>query len=266
MKGPVPLVVLLLAVAATPAALRGQGTPEAEQKLSFEVASVKPNHSDVAGSTMSAPGNRLTATNVTVLNLLLYAFSDLLSFQIVGAPGWITVDRFDINANAGSEILNGQQKLMLRSLLAERFQFAAHRESRVLPVYSLGLGRTDGTMGPALRRSDIDCSKVPIPAASRPGDLPCSLFGSVRRVRGRSISMDLFVRLLSRLFERAVVNRTGLAGAFNVDLDWSAEQGADTRGPSIFTAVKEQLGLKLEAIRAPIDVLVVDYVEHPTEN
>lgn len=241
---------------------------------SFEVASVKPNKSADRGmNMMSQPGGRMTATNITLQMLILNAYK-IQSFQIAEGPDWIRSDRFDINAKADSDPTPEQRQLMLQSLLAERFKLAVHRETREMPVYALVLARADGKPGPQLRPSDIDCeelartkTKPPLPVTG-PGPrpvAPCRMtLGGNGRLQAGALKIPNLVASLSSIVNRVVIDRTGLTGSFDLELQWSPEQSADTSGPSIFTALQEQLGLKLESTRGPVEVLVIDRVEQPS--
>jgi len=165
---------------------------------------------------------------------------------------------------------------MLRNLLADRFKLAAHRETRDMPAYALVRAKADGTLGPQMRRSTIDCEAEAARAlAAKRGGAPpgqdgsakpivrCRVSTSAARIVGTGTTIPELMRRLSAPLGRAVVDRTGLSGSFDLELQWSPEQAADTSGPSIFTAVQEQLGLKLESQRAPVEVLVIDRVESP---
>jgi uncharacterized protein (TIGR03435 family) len=198
--------------------------------------------------------------------------------QIVGGPNWIDVDFFDIMANPPQDInrrLSSEQLLMVRSLLAERFQLVVHRETRDVPMYRLMVSRRDGKLGPQLRPATTDCAAY-VAAGRRgspppvTGDLPCGRQVVSRGTfRSAAMSMTQLVNLLSPSVERPVQDQTGLTGTFAVDLQWRPENqpdaGVAARLPdSVFTALEEQLGLKLESTRGPLDVLVIDRVEHPT--
>jgi uncharacterized protein (TIGR03435 family) len=181
---------------------------------------------------------------------------------------------------------------MLQSLLAERFQLVVHRESKELPIYTLVMARSDGKPGPQLHASATDCAALmsamrgrggPPPAPPAPGErMPCSLRMFPGSLSGGASTIAQLTNVLARFVSRTVVDQTGLAGAFDFDLQWTPDQmpqgreerppGApplpaiDPNGPSIFTAVQEQLGLKLESTKGPVDVLVIDRIEHPTED
>lgn len=259
--------------------------------LAFDVASVKPNTSvDTRRGGALQPG-RLSQTNVTLLQLIQQVYSG----EVAGAPGWIGVDRFDIDAK-GDFDLNGflpaadgsppRAYVMLRTLLADRFKLKVHTQTREAPAYALELARGDGKLGPHFHKADVDCAAMMAatartgqpPAPPDPGKAPvCSIAVAPGRVLATGVSMSRFAGGLSRFVNRPVVDRTNLTGDYALELQWSPDQpaldptGADASRspsdlPSMFTALQEQLGLKLESIRTQIDVLVIDHVEHPTED
>jgi uncharacterized protein (TIGR03435 family) len=261
----------------------------------FEVASVKTNKSG-DGRIMIAnqPGGRFTATNVP-LRLLIRNAYQLQDFQIVGAPDWITSEHFDIAAKAEGDIPPsppggppGPMQLMMQALLAERFKLVVHRDTRELQTYALVLARSDRKLGAQLRASAVDCAAMmrgrngapppgPPPVNERP---QCGMRIGPGQMSGGGLPMSQFATVLAPLVQRFVVDRTGLTGNYDIDLTFTPDQmpqgtpppGApplppiDPNGPSIFTAIQEQLGLKLDAQRGPVSVLVIDGVERPTEN
>jgi uncharacterized protein (TIGR03435 family) len=228
------------------------------EKLQFEVASVKPNNSGSQNSNMELhPGGRVTGTNVALGGLLRTVFN-LQPHQLVNAPDWIDTARFDIEAKPDREYSTREDALapellaMLRNLFADRFKLIAHREMRDTSVYALVVVK-DGVMGPQMRRSTVDCETV-----------RCRISTNAGRIAGTGTTLSELMRRLSPTLGRPVVDRTGLSGPFDLELTWSSDQTADTAGPSIFTAIQEQLGLKLESQRAPIEVMVIDRLERPT--
>jgi uncharacterized protein (TIGR03435 family) len=266
--------------------------------LSFEVASVKPNKSGEAqlAGIMFPPGGRFMARNATLRELILAAYGEAIPLhdsQIVGGPVWVNSDRFDIDAKAASEPPPGAvgppplMFAMLRTLLRERFKLSAHLQTREMPIYALVMARSDGRLGPQLRQSDVDCDAVratrarggpPQPPAAGEAPLCGSIAGPGRLTARAATLVALAGWYLSGIANRIVIDRTGLTGVFDWTLEWSPEalpqplraSGApptppgDPNGPSIFTALQEQLGLKLESARGPVDVLVIDSVQQPT--
>jgi len=252
---------------------------------SFEVASVKPNTSGRILTTVDPQPGRLTITNIRLRVLIQNAYQ-LQSVQIVGGPDWIADERFDIVAKLADDSAPrpGAYSLMLQSLLAERFKLRVHTEQRDLPIYVLATANKDGKLGAKLRRSAIDCTafaaRTPASAPSNADRPFCAVRVGPGSLTAGAIPLSQLAMTLQPLVQRVVVDRTGLDGNFDIDLSWAPEQlqrgqpspnaplssPIDPNGPSIFTAVQEELGLKLEAARGPVDVLVIDHVDHPTEN
>jgi bla regulator protein blaR1 len=271
------------------AALYAQSSPPVMSAPAFEVASVRPNTSGEINSRIgSQPGGRFVATNATLRMLIQNAYQ-LQSFQLAGAPGWIDAERFDIVAKADGPVTTpvpggppSSMQLMLRALLADRFKLTAHEETRELPIYALVLARKDGRLGPQLRQSNVDCAAIMAaiakgaapPAPAPDGRQPCHMRSGTGRLAGDGFPLSHVATVMSNLLERTVVDRTGLTGPFDVELAFTPDQlppammaeGApaiDAHGPSIFAAVQEQLGLKLESEKGPVTVLVIDRVERP---
>jgi uncharacterized protein (TIGR03435 family) len=215
------------------------------------------------------PGGRLTGTNQTLRNLIRNAWN-LQPYQIIGGPDWMSTDHFDILAKVadtdmGPEWRPRSEEIMLRmqSLLEDRFGLVIHREMRDLPAYVL-LSRADGKLGDKLRRHTGQCGSQdrPLPNVQNCGtNMNSSPAGA--RITAVGITMEAFARNLAGGSSRYVVDRTGLAGLFDLDLEFTPEQAADTPGASLFTALQEQLGLKLDAQRAPVEVLVIDSAAQP---
>jgi uncharacterized protein (TIGR03435 family) len=227
---------------------RAHAQQPSDQRSTFEVATIKRNASiGNSGGMRVEPGGRFQALNAPVFWLIASAYSEstgaLRPEQIIGALGWLESERYDIIAKAAdpSDMSTVQQtRVLLRSLLQDRFQLLVHREQRQMAVYALVRARSDGMLGPQFRQSTADC----ISASAKCGYAG----GTPGRVKADSISMDLLTQLLANATNRLVVDRTGLHGGFAIDLEWSPEQTASDK-PSIFTATQEQLGLKLESTR-----------------
>ena len=183
----------------------------------------------------------------------------------------MNTETFDIIArapgNQTTEVFRDQARLMARTLLADRFKLALHRDTREVPVYALVLARCDGKLGPQFRRSNAaDCA----PTAPSPNVVPCE-GGFVRtgRMAARVMAFSALAQSLSDAADRPVIDQTGLAGTFDWDLQWTPEQSPQpetSESVSLFTALQEQLGLKLDPTRGPVEVLVIDHVERPTED
>jgi uncharacterized protein (TIGR03435 family) len=212
----------------------------------------------------------------------------------------MTADHFDIVAKAENDDVDDAPRaetsgeptrlqLMLQALLAERFKLETHYETKEMPIYALVPARADGKLGPQLQRSETDCAAimaaargrgaVPPPGPPQPGDrMPCGMRIGPGILTAGSSTMAQFANSLSMFVGRIVEDHTGFTGNFDFNLTWTPDQmpqrppGApelppiDPNGPSIFTAVQEQLGLKLDSQKGPVRVLVIDRAEHPTEN
>jgi uncharacterized protein (TIGR03435 family) len=240
--------VLLLAV------LLGQVAPQ------FDVASIKPN----AGSQDFVqfdpqPGGRLRITNASLRMVMSWAYG-LQNSQLTGGPDWVSTARFDFLAKAEGNPSVSETRGMLRTLLVERFNLTVHNETRELPVYILSRAHAEGTLGPKLAVSSD--SKCGAPADGDAGQRRCEFDVRQWSVHGHGIPMELLLTTLAGYTARPVIDRTGLTAPMDFDLTW----GPDANGPSIFTAIEEQLGLKLEPTRAPIGILVIDRAEKPRED
>jgi uncharacterized protein (TIGR03435 family) len=223
----------------------------AQDPPSFEVASIKPNHEgSLAGfSEDISPNGVFNVRNFSLWNLLRLAYG-LRDLQISGAPAWSKAQGFDIQARPapnGGTIAREQVLRMLQRLLEERFQLKAHRESRDTPAYTLTVSRG----GPKLSAVREGAQR------GRLGDLDMP-----------SMTMESLCQTLEFELGRPVVDRTGLPGSFAIRLQWASDKAPapDPSRPSLFTAVQEQLGLKLDATRAPIELFVIDGIQQPSEN
>lgn len=223
----------------------------------FEVASVRP-HPDralVLGGAVTGP-QRFVRESATVKYLITWAY-DLERYRVIGGPEWIQSENYDIVAKSAGPADAKQMKLMVQSLLADRFQVKAHREVRELSVYGLELGR-----------NGLKVQAVPAPESEN----PTRMLGIGSDIRSRAASLAELAQLLTNMLDRPVLDKTGIDGRFTYDLGFDpailrgGSNLADDSEPSIFTAVQEQLGLKLEPQKAPIEVLVIDQIERPSEN
>ena len=234
------------------------------QRPAFDVVSVKVNRSGEIPMRITAPPGRFDATNVTVRLLILNAYG-LRDFQLVSLPGWAGDERFDVAGRAPGEATRDEISAMVRSMLADRFQLRAHQEMREMPTYAL-VAAADRRPGPALRTSALDCSTPETRAK-------CSTRITPRSISATGMTMARLALTLSAVVGRVVTDDTGIAGSYDVELAFAPEgplppgataqpQDADT--PSIFTALREQLGLRLDGRRGPVEALVIDGVERPT--
>ena len=266
----------------------------AAQAQRFEVASIREGGTPGTPPLVSVlPGGRLSAPNATLRELIRSAYA-VEDNRILGGPAWMGQARFALEAKAeAADPGAGQLQAMLAALLAERFMLRVHRETRELPVYTLTIARDDGRLGPNLRPTGAECRPItppqgyPPPPPPPPPDSPrrplvpanigarCPAMFFPGWIAARAVTIEQFVPRLALAAGRPVVDRTGLSGEFDFDLRYTPDQppafngaalppAAD--GESLFTAIKEQLGLALDAQRAPLEVLVVDRAERPTEN
>lgn len=233
------------------------------------------------------PGGRITGTNVT-LRLLITTAYGLQDFQIFGGPGWIETARYDIEARPESPVGANDWKEMLRNLLVNRFRLAFHREAKTLPVYALVPAKKDGKPGPGMVESKEggcvarDPSKPLGPPG--PGELPfCGnvLMGASQLSATAAAPGDI-APMLSRVLGRKVIDKTGFTGKYDITLKYTPDENqlammappgmppppapADTSSPSLFTALQEQLGLKLEPQKGPVEIVVIDRAKKPSEN
>lgn len=267
------------AVVLAGAVVSGQ-TPE--PPLPPYVASVKPNTSDSGTSfTRRLPGGTFLASNIVVRDLIAFAHG-LQPFQIEGAPDWTGGARYDVTMKAEENVgpvAIGPTQIGLRlarAVLADRFAFRAHRETRERPVFALVRARADGLLGPRMRKSPTDCAALaseagkggaPWPPRGADGRLLCGINTQGSTLTAGGYPMAEFQKYLTGQTQRVVLDRTGLAGAWDFELAFAPADvaaSATTDTPSLVTALQEQLGLKLEATRAPVEVLVVDRIERPT--
>jgi len=256
----------------------------AQAPLAFDVAAIKPNNSGAIGEQVRfyPPSGRVTMTNVTVKRMIQNAYA-LQDSQISGGPGWITSEHFDIVANSEAANLSPQDRwMMVRALLADRFKLRMHTEPREQPVFALVLARSDGKVGSQLKKSQTTCTA---PTAPRTGPIDLSvpnqcgvIMGGPGRMNFRGVTMEVLAAQLSSRVGRSVVDSTGLSGRFDLDVEFAPQPlgpapGADPASvdrpadsaPSIYTAIQEQLGLKLDSQKRSVDVTVIDSVERPVE-
>jgi len=250
---PSSFVLLTIVVVAVCVAAARHVRAESDREPAFEVTSVKANTSGALP--VGGPGDRfshgqLHTTNVPLRLLIRQAFQLPQDDELVGGPSWLDTDRWDIAGKTESP--SAAMLPMVRSLLRDRFKLETHFEQRELPVYALVLARTDAGLGPTIRLTTE----------------PPNFREGIGTLTGRA-PINVLVSMLAFATQRYVVDRTGLHGTYEMNLHWlpanlPASVTPDVPdSPSIFTAVQEQLGLKLEPTRAPVDVLVIDKVEKP---
>jgi uncharacterized protein (TIGR03435 family) len=251
----------------------------------FQVISVTPNKSgDTRGGCCRLEsGGRLTATNVTLRELIQSAYQRHAfdTREIEGGPPWIDAERFDVVAQAAGEHaidadgLPRQTWLMLRTLLADRFKLRVRIDSRNRPIYALVMARSDRQLGPRLRKSETDCAAVTAMyiKGQRPEKPACASASYPGRFVATALTLPSVASLLSGSVDRAVTDRTGLTGTFDLELEAVEIRPPGPFGPSfrpsdtkqsIFDGLPQQLGLKLEAMQGTVDVLVIESAEQPT--
>ena len=279
--------IILAALLVLLPATRASTQPLEADLPAFEVATVRENASGDARSRIEVVNARVSAINMTLRELVSIVYPTeggrfRHASQLVGGPGWFNSVRFDIIARAegfrgdtnrpGFTATDAEResvervRLMMRRLLAERFKLRVRSEMRQLPVYELVMLKP-GQLGRDMKRSPTDCmvewKKQGMPDAR---GLACGSIQGARvgKMTGHAAEIGPLVRDLYDWAGRPVVDRTGLTGRFDFTLDWAPEGSTDTDAPSIFTALQEQLGLKLQPARGAVDVLVIDSVERPT--
>jgi uncharacterized protein (TIGR03435 family) len=230
----------------------------------FDVATVKPNDTGKSGGNLAASPGMLTIRNLSLRTIIKSAYA-IAEYQISG-PQWLEQERFDIVAKTDAAVTDEDEMLpLLQPLLADRFHLAMHRDTRQLPAYVLMVG----TNGPKFEAADAGGTGPPFKKANK---------SNGARIHSEHLTMPQFAEILSRRLGYPVLDRTGLAGAYRVTLEWAAENKVtkpgktgkaelDTDRPSIFAALHDQMGLRLQARKAPVEVFVIDHIEKiPTAN
>ncbi|MFZ0821026.1 MAG: TIGR03435 family protein [Candidatus Acidiferrales bacterium] len=283
---------------------QSQNTSAAPPALEYEVATIKPSIPDAPGMFMTIPGPGLvsdsfTAKNFTLMTLVRAAFGIPLGAEdsrISGASKWLDTEKYDVEAKMSTAVVDELKKLspeesklaqqhMLQALLADRCKLAFHRESKEFPIYSLVIAKN----GPKLQESKTVATPpadAPPPADSGGrggrggrGGPRIMMRGRGGPLEGQGVGIANLVDLLSMLVGRPVVDKTGLTGKYDFTLQWTPDdsqapsafppgmgQPPDPAGPSLFTAIQEQLGLKLESGKGPVEIIVIDHVERPSGN
>jgi len=257
-----------LALAVSAKSLHAQAPAARANALAFDVTSVKTNTSGDDNVDMTPSSNGVVIHNYTLQFLMRTAFR-VQDEQILDGPEWLTKARFDIAARSDTPFPREELRFRLQSLLADRFRLRTHTETRIRPVYALTRSRGDGRLGP---RVQVPSSCVPSSGASSSATA-CSNKVVPGHISGKGATASALALNLSVFAGRTVVDRTGIVAPFDYDLEWSPEASAvggapslSSDGLSLFGALQEQLGLKLEASTGPVDVLAIDHVERPTED
>jgi uncharacterized protein (TIGR03435 family) len=245
----------------------------------FEVASVKPSASGSDRALVQAVPGRLLMENFAPRTLIVFAFG-VADYQVAGGPSWIGSERYDVQAKTeGDATVQQMEGPMLQALLVERFNLAFHRETQQLPVYELIRVSGKAKLQPTQEGS---CTIYPVnapppsAAAARAttfcGFLRLTQNGTSRALDGKGVSIATLAGNIARSLRRSVIDKTGLTGTYDLHLEWTDAPLNDIPNPetsdrpSIFTAVTEQLGLKLESAKGPVEVIVIDRMERPSQN
>jgi len=257
------LFALMIATICVDARASAQ-TPSQAAQPAFEVASVRRHDTDDQSVSMVAePGGRFRAINIPIRLLIRTAYN-LQDDQIVAGPVWLDADRFDIIAKTEAGAPRSELLRTLQTLLRDRFKLVTRREPRELPVYALGLARSDRRLGASLRPNACERDQAGRRADATPNQPVCgSISTGVGRLTLRAMPIALLVQYLSPVVSRVVIDQTELTGNFDVDLQWSPETVRTDDALSVFTALQEQLGLKLQPTKRPVDVLVIEHIEQP---
>jgi uncharacterized protein (TIGR03435 family) len=267
MKRTISMLGATLALISWSVAQQAQPGPDSHPKFdSFEVATIKPaDPGEHSGRYIKLEGTNRFVEKAYTLKLLIAAAYDLSPKTISGGPAWIESEHYDILAVTPGEVRpnHDEQMSMLRNLLVDRFKLTFHRKEKEFSLYQLEVAKS----GPKLK-----------PSASRPDDPvvvgPAVVYPERVVLPGRNATMSNLVSLLQRaILDRPVVDKTGLSGRYDFDLEWEPDEtqfGGDlppasdkAASPPLFVAIQQELGLKLEATRGPVDELIVDNAERP---
>ncbi len=289
------LVTGLMAIAASSALGQGSAAPSGAAATSatadvkvpvFDVVSIKPNKSGSGMVRVMFKPDGYSATNISLKMLILGAYG-IKEDQLLGLPNWADSARYDIDAKvAGPDVAelqklkNDQRRLLLQPLLADRFKLTAHNETKILPIYELVVAKNGFKLKEATP-GDTYANGIKGPDGVSRGGMMMMRPG---QLTAQAVPMSSLVNMLSQQLHRTVVDKTELTGKYDIALQWTQDDGSDPMfkgtdggpskaepapdpsGPSIFTAVQEQLGLRLQSAKGPVETLVVDHVEMPSEN
>jgi len=258
MKTVVSLLVLFSAAAAG-------------QNSSFEAASIKPNNSgENFISVRLVPGGSVRAINATLESVINTAWQ-IPDFELADIPGWAKSERWDIEAKGSGDTPPPETLGKLKSLLADRFHLRVHTETREIPVYALLIAKGGAKLPPAREECFSPTAGIPPPS---PLARPCGGFNrGANQLLGAADTTAKLAQVLAKTLGRSVIDKTGLTSTFDVTLKWTPDDlpqsgaaSADSQLGSIFTALQEQLGLRLESQKCPVSVLVIDSVDRATPN
>lgn len=284
-------VVVLVAVGSlieTPLRARSQNTA-ATPDYKYEVASIKPSKS--MNGKWGAPSDGFTATGVTPLALIQSAYKIYGDYGLSGVPSWLNSEHYDVDAKMDTDVADAIKKLskddrtamrqrMLQALLTERFGLVVHRETREMSVYTLVIGKN----GPRLQEAkpgDTYTNGVKLPSGTMGAGMIMGVSGGGYYITAQAIPLATMIPSLAAFVGRPILDKTGLAGNYDFKLQWSKDDNqlasagvpngqpplpTDPNGPNVFTALQEQLGLKLESGKGPVEVIVIDHIERPSGN
>lgn len=274
------IATLVFVLLSTPRVQAQSSQPSATATPSFEVASIKPNKTDDMRVMLRITPDGLSAVGVPLKFLIEFAY-DIKDFQVSGGPGWIDSEKYDVDAKMDEANIEAIKKMprdqaveyrrrMVQSLLADRFKLKVTHSSKELPIYALVVAKN----GPKLTKS------ADSPAGSTPRN---QMRFTPGELSGTGVPISLLVNQLAREVGRQVLDKTGLQGNYDFTLRFTSERLAppggpggpggpgdapapDSSGPSVFTALQEQLGLKLEPQKGPVEILIIDSIERPSDN
>jgi uncharacterized protein (TIGR03435 family) len=284
--------IVLGAIIAAPGRAQSQTATAAAPDYKYEVASIKPSKSD--SGRWSAPADSFIGTGVTPLRLIQVAYKIVGGYGLSGGPNWLTSEHYDIDAKMDADVADAIAKLnkddravarqkMLQALLAERFGLTVHRETRELPVYILIVAKS----GPKLQEAkpgDTYANGVKLPGGPMGPGTTTEASGGIFTIRAQGVSVAVIIPTLTGFVGLPVLDKTGLAGNYDFKLQWTREDSQlqtsaassssgqpppappDSAGPNLFTAIQQQLGLKLEPGKGPVEVIVIDHIERPSGN
>ncbi len=249
----------------------------------FDVVSIKPNKSGGGGIRVMLPPDGYSANNIPLKFVISSAYG-IKDDLITGAPGWVDSAHYDITAKVApadvdtfKKLTIDQRNAMLKPLLADRFKLQAHVETKTLPIYELVLSKGGSKLHEAVS-GDTYANGPKFNGNPARAGMMMMMPG---KITGMAIPLANLINILSRQLQRTIVDKTGLSGKYDITLQWTPEQGEgmgfpggagapppppDSAGPSIFTALEEQLGLKLNSTKGPVQTLVIDHIEPPTED
>lgn len=288
----VPVALVLLRSTLTEAKPQAETTASAPAR--YDVASIRPNNSGGSRNSISLLADGLKATNVPLRMLIKMAYG-VADYQISAAPAWVNEDKYDVEAKVDSSETDALRNLspdqrqlvhqrMLQTLLADRFRLSLERVTKELPVYALVIAKTGPKLHLAKPGDTNAYGLKDSEGRGKPGTIGISDVVGGRKLIGQAVPMISLAQALTREFGRTVVDKTGLTGVYDFELQWSREEDpgpmfndtesrqpararfSDSSEASIFTAIQEQLGLKLDSRKGPVEILVINHVERPSEN